>query len=137
MKKIILTVMPDYGMGPFLWIDRSGDHSNGVGPNCCDSVARCKAHPLSAELHEAFAAWVTEFEHFPMIDVHVIDPSVDWDAFHARGLELARRLKAEVGDEYRVVYEKPYEDPGRVIDERREIHIDGTLTVLPVPAEPS
>jgi hypothetical protein len=38
-----------------------------------------------------------------------------------RGLELACWLKEEVGDTYRVVYEKPCENPEYQVDERREV----------------
>jgi len=44
---------------------------------------------------------------------------------------LSQRLKEEVDEAYRVVYEKPGEDPNHSIDERREILIDGTRVPLP------
>jgi hypothetical protein len=39
-------------------------------------------------------------------------------------------LKAEIGDSARIVYEKPWEDPDRAHEERREVHADGTLVLL-------
>jgi hypothetical protein len=44
---------------------------------------------------------------------------------------LACWLKEEVGDTYRVVYEKPCEDPEYQVDERREVLADGTWVLLP------
>ena len=61
--------------------------------------------------------------------IHSDNDHSDWIAFHARGLHLARELKAEVGDAYRVVYEKPAEDPNSSLDERREVLADGSLGV--------
>ena len=55
----------------------------------------------------------------------------DWLKFHALGIKLARWLKEEVGDAYRVVYYKPCEDPNHRIDERTEILAEGALLPLP------
>lgn len=124
-----LTVMPDYGNGPFLWIQRHADQS-GIGGNCCDATARCGQHPMSEDLWCAFVDWTAEFERTsPMLD----DPcwrDWDWMAFHRRGLRLAERLKREIGDSHRVVYLKPSEDPNDRIDERREVLADGSLLPL-------
>lgn len=122
--------MPDYGVGPFLWINR-GDEGAGVGSNCCDAAGPCDSHPLSAALHADFTTWVTEFENAPIANP-VSSPCalLDWTAFHKQGLALARRLKAEVGEGFRVVYLKPMEDPNHRRYERREVHADGTLALL-------
>ena len=59
---------------------------------------------------------------------HALDPDRwDWGAFHERGLQLTRLLKAEVGDTYRVLYCKPVEDPAFKQDEYREVLADGTI----------
>jgi hypothetical protein len=65
---------------------------------------------MSEGLWRKFADWAIEFDR---TEFYSDDIDEDWDriAFHARGLELARWLKEEVGDTYRVVYEKPCEDP--------------------------
>lgn len=55
---------------------------------------------------------------------------MDWPSFHARGLELARRLKGEVG-EVRVIYSKPIEDPPHAEHEHVEIMADGATRALP------
>lgn len=122
--------MPDYGMGPFLWINRGGEDA-GVGGNCCDATGPCDSHPLSAALHADFSKWVTEFENAPCVNpVFSACVRMNWAAFHKRGLGLARRLKAEVGEGFRVVYVKPMEDPNRRRCQRREVHADGTLALL-------
>jgi len=128
LSQVTLTVMPDYGMGPFLWINRGGEDAGG---NCCDATGPCDSHPLSAALHADFTTWVTEFERAPIANPE-LSPSalLDWTAFHKQGLALARRLKAEVGEGFRVLYVKPMEDPHHKRCERREVHADGTLALL-------
>jgi hypothetical protein len=129
---IVLTVMPDYGVGPFLWTKQLPEITAGVGGNCCDRISACGSHPMSDELHKAFAAWVIEFENAPILDYAAHRIFLDWDDFHKRGVALARRLKAEVGEAFLVIYRKPHEDPGRSDDERREVHADGHLETLPI-----
>lgn len=130
----VYTIMPDYGMGPYAWIRRSGDGfpaDAGVGGNCADVTGWDGDHPISAALHEAFAAWVTEFERASTNPGHPGQVLLDWADFHACGLALARRLKAEVGEAAGVIYEKPAEDPDHAKEERREVLADGSLALLP------
>lgn len=87
---------------------------------------------MSDELLEAFSNWIVEFENAPWADDrHVI---LDWPAFHARGIELAKRLKKEVGAEFRVIYSKPVEEFAYIRGELREILDNGS--VLPLPSSP-
>lgn len=128
----ILTIMPDFGSGPFLWINRSGDDTQGVGPNCCSFQSACENHPMSEALLDDFSAWVLEFERAEWMTGEAQGKlALDWPRFHERGLELAVRLKTEVGSNFRVIYEKPYEDPGRRCEERREVLEDGRIVPLP------
>lgn len=122
--RTILTVMPDYGMGPFLW-SRDAIWPGGVGPNCCDATGRCGDHPMSKGLWEDCRAWVIEFARATSSDPFQVD--LPWADFHARGLALARRLKEEVGEEFRVCYLKPREDPGYAQDGSFEILAGGVL----------
>src|SRR5690242_18051523 len=126
----ILTVMVDYGNAPFLWlIDDPG--RAGVGTNICDGVCWCESFPMSEGLWRKFADWAIEFDLTTFCSDDFDANGWDWIAFHARGLELACWLKEEVGDTYRVVYEKPCEDPEYQVDERREVLADGTWVLLP------
>lgn len=125
----VLTVMVDYGFAPFLWLaEKTGE---GFGANFCDSVAWSESGPMSEALWRQFALWANTFECASFYTENFDADCWDWLAFHARGLQLARFLKAEVGDAYRVVYYKTMEDPNYRIDERREILADGTLLALP------
>ncbi|WP_421280120.1 hypothetical protein [Aeromonas taiwanensis] len=128
----VLTVMVDYGGAPFLWIKESPDEPGYVSDCMCDGDAHYEDDPMSEELWELFAPWAREFNE-TMYSRHVLDPDRwDWAAFHERGLQLARLLKAEVGDSYRVLYSKPVEDPAFKQDEYREVLADGTI----VPSHP-
>ena len=130
----VLTVMVDYGFAPFLWLVERPDQG-GVGDLICESYAWEDYYPMSEVLWRQFALWANTFEcasECASFYTEDFDADCwDWLAFHARGLQLARLLKAEVGDAYRVVYYKTMEDPNYRIDERREILADGTLLALP------
>ena len=123
------TIMPDYG-GAYGWVNREGTYA--LGPNHADTSGWGGDHSISEELQEAFAAWQTEFELAPN-EWEAGIALVDWPRFHERGVALARRLKAELGDAARIYYEKPCEDTNQRVAERVEILADGTVveTVFP------
>lgn len=125
----ILSVMPDYGMSPFLWLVDSPDRG-GIGGALYDSSGWDEDAPISFGLWQKFADWAIEHERANLFDEDNAKGS-DWDSHHARGLQLARWLKQEVGEAYRVVYVKSSDDPGNAIDTRTEILPDGTLLALP------
>ena len=126
----VLTVMVDYGNAPFLWLVDNPDQG-GVGPNWCDGTFWDESLPMSEGLWRKFADWAIEFDRTSFYSDDFNADDWDWLAFHARGLQLSRWLKEEVGAAYRVVYDKPFEDPNHRIDERTEILVDGTLLPLP------
>lgn len=80
---------------------------------------------LPRELVMAFNAWHGEWSQAAWSgDAHC--DAFDWEAFHVKGLALARRLKQVVGAGYKVIYLRPYEEPnkeegGRVL----EVRLDG------------
>lgn len=121
--------MPDFGFAPYAWIKRPGSALAGVGGNCADSYAWCGDHCISQELQQSFSEWALEFERAPFTENHCLD--LDWADYHRRGLDLARRLKVDLGESVAVIYLKPTEDPGKEVDERREVLEDGTLLPLP------
>ena len=90
------------------------------------SVEHCPPSRWNTVRHQhgivSAIAWNT---HFDMAD------DWDWPAFHARGLQLSRWLKEEVGGAYRVVYLKYGSDPNRSLSERTEVLADGSLQPLP------
>jgi hypothetical protein len=123
----VLTVMVDYGGAPFLWLKESPDEPGYVNDCMCEGDGYCEDDPISEELWRQFSPWVLEFNR-TMYNDHALDPDRwDWAAFDARGLQLTRLLKAEVGDSYRVLYCKPVEDPAFKQDEYRAVLADGTI----------
>lgn len=137
VPKTIYTIMPDYG-GAYGWIIRDGDETHGVGPNHADTTGWYGDHPISDELQRDFREWQIRFERevAPWRQGHPLyDLSFNWAWFHARGLELCRRLKQELGDVVRIVYIKASEDPDSDVEHRREILLDGSLKLLPTLAE--
>ncbi len=126
----ILTVLAEYGNAPFLWlVDRPSQA--GVGPNLCDGTFWDESFPMSEGLWRKFADWAIEFDQTSFFLEDFDDSGWDWIAFHKRGLQLSRWLKEEVGEAYRIVYYKPFEDPNYRINGRTEILADGTLAPLP------
>ncbi len=122
--------MVDYGNAPFLWlVDRPG--ATGIGGNICDGTSWDESCPMSEALWRKFADWACEFDRTAFYSDDYDADDWDWIAFHAVGLQLARRLKKEVGEAYRVVYDKPCEDPNCWLDERTEILAGGKLGSLP------
>lgn len=113
--KPILSVMPDYGSGPYLWVLWEGTPESGtIGP----CIASYKCWPdddflshVTQELKEDFDDWVLLFEHYAEYR------TFDWKTFHKRGLVVARLLKAQLGDAAVVRYVKPMEDPNHGQDE--------------------
>lgn len=70
-----------------------------VSANIADAVSGFEyiEYKVSKALEADFAAWVTWFEREALND----PPTMNWEAFHSQGIALARRLKAEPGDQRR------------------------------------
>jgi hypothetical protein len=109
-----LTVMPDYGNGPYAWLKSSKDTTQYVGQCVATAVHGFELDDgttISPQLQGQFSEWTAEFE------CRAHKPGFPWVAFHLQGIELSRRLKQELGPNYRVIYLKPCEDPDREVDE--------------------
>src|SRR3546814_3811950 len=65
--------------------------------------------------------WQPRFERAPELAGQHLHLDLDWERFHEEGLALAMRLKAILGEQADVLYEKPYEDPNRNAEELRFI----------------
>lgn len=106
----VLTVMPDYGMAPFLWLVDRPDEGD-VGVNICGGDTWDESYPMSEGLWRKFADWAIAFDRTQFYFDDYDADGWDWLAYHALGLQLARWLKEEVGDAYRVVYLVPQRKP--------------------------
>ncbi len=127
----LLTVLAEVGE-PFIWLV-SRPEEGGVGPCLCDSMGWDECYPLSEGLFHKFSDWALDFDNASRDAGHTNELGDDWNwfSFHARGMQLSRWLKDEVGGSYRVVYMKYGADPNHQIDERTEILADGSLCALP------
>ena len=103
-----IVIYADFGMCPYAWKKKASDTTSHVGGNIADStygLSRVIGTPVA--LDTAFAEWIHRFNRPDY------ETSLNWDQFHHDGIELAKHLKAEVGDRYEVEYHPPYEDPER------------------------
>jgi hypothetical protein len=128
--KIIYTIMPDFG-GAYGWTIEDGDENTGVGVNHAGYYGWEGEHSISESLQKAFAEWQLIFDKDDSLWQNSHQSSFDWDSFHATGLKLCFLLKQELGDDVRIIYEKPFEDPNREQHERLEILLDGNVLELP------
>lgn len=102
-------VMPDF-IYAYAWDERDREvHVDDTWPNLAGAV----------ELGQAFAEWQLRFERAEWEPNMPMLPGFDWNDFHRDGMELAIQLKTLIGDRCEVLYEKPYEDPQRHIEEFR------------------
>lgn len=115
---------PDEG-DPFCWERVLGrDSRYSLCGDCCSWTG---SHPISEELFEALVEWYRRFCRAPEAPGLMTNRDLDWIDFHAQGLELARRLKAEVGPTAEVRYRKPMEDPNQQLEPLRYVLDDGSV----------
>lgn len=132
VRREVLTIMPDIGCAPYAWINRSGNVSWGVGGNVADYAGWWLETAIPASLHRSLADWALRFEkhgvgRYSPDDWH----EFPWMSFHREGLLLTRQVKHHLGNQYTVIYEKPWEDPNRRTLERRKITANGSLLPRP------
>ena len=120
----IITIMADWG--PHAWLKECEDGTTRVGGSIADAYGfQSSGFWVSPGLEQAFADWIDDFGW------RCFDAEPGWPSFHLRGIELSRRLKAEIGDQARVIYCKASEDPESTHTRRTEILADGTLKPIP------
>ena len=113
-----ITIMADFGNGPYAWIKGTADESNYVGRNIADACTGFGDElSVSDELEMDFMNWVVYFEK------NYNNPNYDWIEFNRQGVEMAKRLYLELNGIYRVIYEKPIEDPGHETQRQIEINL--------------
>ena len=131
------TISPEFdGLASYAWLRDPGSNHNGIG-YCAASAMDWSGHKsISDQLMSDFGSWALELEDkvfdcdeisFCSGDYH----SIDWKNFHARGEQLAIRLKAELGSDSRVYYVKAYKDPDHEFEGRRIVLENGLLMDLP------
>jgi|SRR6185312_1320723 len=106
----VYTVMAGCGVGEFLWHKSASDPCL-VGANVFSQMDRAEDQDLISEgLFKKLWDWADQF----MAAQPPIwgEPwQIDWLTFNARGMELARMLKAELGASAEIQYVRAHEDP--------------------------
>lgn len=106
----VYTVMADCGVGEFLW-KKETDETCLIGGNHFCMMDSADGQDLISEgLFNKMWDWAKEFMDGQPDDFFA-PWQIDWDQFNARGIELARLLKEELGDTAFVQYVRPDEDP--------------------------
>ncbi len=104
--KSTISIMADFGMGPYAWLRSPEYYPPSVGLNIADSVSGFpEEFGISQELQSQLADWVIEFER------NSDDSAFDWKRWNQTGISLSQKMKQEVGDKFRVEYHYPFEDP--------------------------
>jgi hypothetical protein len=109
----IITIMADFGFGPYAWLKDAADESAYVGINIANLETGMTELRISKQLESDFARWIEHFERNALDN-----PDFPWSSFHEEGISLSRRLKHEVGDAADVLYVKPCEDPQHQTEEK-------------------
>jgi hypothetical protein len=90
----LITIMADYGNGPYAWLNENPEESNAPGGAIADMIGGWPSDwNVSKELDADFTDWILPFDR----DSFHNPESFPWEEFHRRGIELTRRLKREVG----------------------------------------
>ncbi|MBF0548260.1 MAG: hypothetical protein HQM08_27735 [Candidatus Riflebacteria bacterium] len=108
-----ITIMADFGFGPYAWLKDASDQTDYVGLNIANRKTGMTEFHISKVLEADFGKWIDLFER------NALDNrDFDWVTFHRDGLCLAKRLKREVGNLANVLYVKPAEDPNHGVKEK-------------------
>lgn len=108
-----ITIMADFGFGPYAWLKDASDQTDYVGLKIADRKTGMTKFHVSKLLDADFAQWIDRFERYALDN-----PGFDWKTFHREGILLAKRLKQEVGNLANVLYVKPAEDPDHGVKEK-------------------
>lgn len=96
-----VTIMADFGFGPYAWLKDASDQTDYVGLNIANHEIGMTEFDISKQLETDFAEWIDRFER------DALDNSdFPWELFHQEGLLLAKRLKQELGNLVNIVYVK-------------------------------
>ena len=119
-----ITIMADIGNGPYAWSKDASDDSRDVGSMIADAYSGFGGKPLVSEaLEMEFRHWIIYFENncYDFNSNPYVSPNFDWLEFNRQGKEMARCLYLELKGKYRIIYQKPSEDPGS--EEHRKVEI--------------
>ena len=87
--------MADFGGSPYAWENECIADIYGFDPE----------YRVSNQLEKKFSEWAEDFER------NYRSTNFNWENFNAKGLELAKMLKNEIGTNFTIEYCIPIEDP--------------------------
>ncbi|NOU24095.1 MAG: hypothetical protein HOO90_01010 [Methylotenera sp.] len=123
------TISLDTGTDTWAWMKDANDESRYLGSAVGESDGWYGQHEISHELMQNASMWLLGFLRSKLDDEANVD-GFDWDSLHRYGIELAKRLKAEIGETADVRYVKASKDPSYNREEGFEITYEGV--VLPI-----
>lgn len=123
--KLAYTIFADFGVAPWAWVKPADNNTRYVGQNCADGSGWYADSKISEQFERDFVEWAVFYDSQPWFKDESIYQTFDWVSFNKKGIELATRLKKELGDSVVVYYARPSEDPNKV-EERVEIMQNGT-----------
>lgn len=126
MKRKVYTIF--YDTGEWLWVKDASDETMYVGA-CVSFGLELGGDPhVSQSLLDFTRTWLVTLESFE--NYHMNADKFDWSAAHQKGLEVAKKLKAELGEKADVRYVKPSHDPNRNIEEGYEVLSEGNIVPI-------
>jgi len=126
-QRVTYTIMADVG-GVYGWLRYADEAPLSLGRHCGDAITGWFGeHRVSEATEQMLAVWQNRFD----AALAAAPNCFDWAAFHAEGVDLARRVKQEFRTRARVIYQKAVQDPRHRNDERLEVSLDGALVRLP------
>jgi hypothetical protein len=134
--RTVYTIFAEFG-GAWAWIKRDGVwlDSTQLGGCCAWSIDWGGDYPLSVDLGRDSASWQGRFEIW--VDPVEDSSDFDWEAFHAEGFGVAKRMKAEIVAAARVLYRKTSWDPAARRIQAWEILESGEVAERPLQLLPS
>lgn len=110
-----ITIFPDWPMA-FAWHRKAcnaDELGSGVGDGCGDVISETEAYVEDVDLPQGISKrlwdWIIRWQDFDDSVRNTETP--DWDAEYAidmEGIEIAKLIKAEIGERYRIRYERCY-----------------------------
>lgn len=97
-----ITIMAENGIGDYGWIKEASEQTRYVGSNIAGVYGFPDDYEISDLLTAQFKDWILDFER------HCGEPGFDWEAFNAKGKQLAESLSVELEGKYHVLYRAVY-----------------------------
>jgi len=118
----ILTICPDFGEA-WAWIGNRDHPDFGIPVGCGGDW--CGRRNLPNELVVRCANWQRIFESAPWDNDSYL--RLNWDDFHLEGMKLSAEIKASLGEDILVIYQKAFEDEHAKEPLEVEVLADGSL----------